>query len=611
MKLATVRGGAILWLTMLLLACGGGGGNGGGNNPGPGPAPRLSVDRKSITLVVRPGDATPHEQVGVSVANPPTGDLYVGAAYTTNGIESLDFTGTSASAGTLEVYFMPTASVPDGVYEDQIELHVCTDAACNDDIAGSPVTITTSYTIDNDRVAFIDRTSLEFHTDTQNPDRSLEVVQLTIPDQPFGGAWVEAEENGQGIDGIQIVDVTSNSKNINITLQAGSNLRPGIYDDTATISVYYDSSRSRHLTGSPFTVTSHVVVDAGAEPGLDPLQVQGRTVLSHDIVDAEYSKPLDAVVMVGTWPVNALYVFDINSGVERAQPLAAAPTAVSVAPDGLSAAVGHDGHISIVDLALAGLPGSSTPAFLGVAVNVVDLVLDGRGKVHALERFESTTYIHTVDIATGVEQLATGKQLYGGSLGRLHPSGDFIYSADRGVSSDQLNKWDLTVAPVTWVASSAFSSVHVVCGELWFREDGKAIYTACGNVFRSNVDPDLDMDFRAKLDLSGDKDFDFIIRSLSESDATNTVALVEGKTYDCEQVPPEAARCFTHLAYFDARTSDRRAIFAITPFVVGDLAYAQRGLFVFFDAAGNRKVLLSKLDGVPDPNAEYYLSIVQ
>jgi len=613
MKLAVARSAFPLLMTALLQACGGGG---GGNNPGPGPAPRLSVDKTSITVSARPGDETPRGQVDVTVTDPPPEGLFIGARYTTNGIGSLDFTGSTATTGVLQIYFMAPASIPDGVHEDTIELHVCTDEACNNDISGSPVMIRTSYTIRGDRTASIDRTSIEFRTNTQDGNRPVETVQLTIPDQPFGGAFVETEVTslgiGSGIDSVQLEGVTQNLTNVQITMQNGSSLRPGIYDDIITISVYYDNSRARHLAGSPFTITSHVVNDAGPEPGVAPLQVLSRVSLPHDIVDAEYSAALDAVVMAAAWPDNALYVYDIDDGSERKQALSAAPAAVSVAPDGLTAAVGHDRQITVVDLTQAGLPGAPAPVLLDVSADVLDVVLDGHGKVHALERFAEWQDIHTVDIATNAEQLSTGMQLYGGSLGRLHPSGDFIYTADsRNISSDSLNKWDISASPVAWLAVSPTISTPPVCSSLWFREDGTTIYTACGNTFRATTDPDKDMRPVGKLDLSGDRDFDYRVLSLSQRDATGEIALVEAETDGCERVPLEAARCFTHVAYYESDTLGLIAVYAITPFVLGERAYPQRGLYVFHDAAGSRRVLLSKLDGTADRGAEFYLSLIQ
>ncbi len=50
-------------------------------------------------------------------------------------------------------------------------------------------------------------------------------------------------------------------------------------------------------------------------------------------------------------------------------------------------------------------------------------------------------------------------------------------------------------------------------------------------------------------------------------------------------------------------------MYSIAPVTVNNVAYAQRGLFVFHDAIGTNKYLLSRLVGAPDPAAEYNLSV--
>jgi hypothetical protein len=597
-------------LVLLLQACGGGGGGGGGGGSGPDPAPRLSVDTTEISVSAQPGDEFPRSQVTLTITNPPEEGLFVGAQYTANGISTLDFAAISATQGQLLVYFQLPSSIENGTYDDTIELQVCTDEQCANDIAGSPVTITTSYVVSGSRTASIDRNSIEYRTDTQQEDYRTESVRLTIPSPPFGGAYIRTDYSSNAIVGVTTQGVSQTVTNVQIEILSGRSMRPGVYDDTVTITVCYDNSCARQLEGSPFVVTSHVTVDAGPEPGIDPLEVLSRAALPHDLIDAEYSETLDAVVMVGAYPANALYVYDVNTGTERQLLLATTPTAVSVAPDGLTAAVGHDALITVVDLTQVGQPGAPAPTLLNVSADVLDIVLDGRGRVHALERFAEWQDIHTVDIAANTEQLSSGRQVYGGSLGRLHPSGNYIYTADNGISPSDIEKWDITSGSVAWVSDSPYHGDHAMCGNLWFRRDGATIYTACGNTFGSSTDPAQDMLYTGGLELFAPRDYDWLIRSLSHSSVTSEIALVEAETDSCDRTPAEAGRCLTHLASYESDFLGRQSVHSIGPFTVGERAYQQRGLFVFHDAAGSRKILLSKLDGMANPDTEYYLSVI-
>ena len=104
--------------------------------------------------------------------------------------------------------------------------------------------------------------------------------------------------------------------------------------------------------------------------------VQSFPILSYDVVDAEYSKPLNRIVAVSS-DQPALHVLDPETFQEVSVTLPLEPTSVSVAPDGLTAAVGHtgppgSGRVSLVDL-VAGEVLATWP----VTMQVRDLILDG------------------------------------------------------------------------------------------------------------------------------------------------------------------------------------------------------------------------------------------
>ncbi len=75
-----------------------------------------------------------------------------------------------------------------------------------------------------------------------------------------------------------------------------------------------------------------------------------QNVLPYRPVAAEYSTALDRLIMVSSDP-NTLHIYDPVSNAEQAVSLAQTPLALSISPDGLHAAVGHDGLVTYVDLA--------------------------------------------------------------------------------------------------------------------------------------------------------------------------------------------------------------------------------------------------------------------
>jgi hypothetical protein len=282
---------------------------------------------------------------------------------------------------------------------------------------------------------------------------------------------------------------------------------------------------------------------------------------------------------------------------------------VSISPDGRTAAVGHEASITIVDLMVVGQPGAPAPVILDVGTDAGDFILDGNGYVHALPRLGGWQRIHTVQIATNTEQLSTGTQIHSGAHGRLHPSGDYLYTAASiTIAPADIEKWDVRSGPAAWLYDSPYHGEYGMCGDLWFSEDGISIYTVCGDVFRASEVRAQDMVQSGALQLSPSV-IPFRIRSLSQSDSSNEIVLIEYDYYICD-IAPSAGQCYEHLVFYEDDFLDRQAVYGIGPVTINGSPYAQQGLFVFHDAVGTNKYLLSKLKGMPNPDAEYYLSVV-
>jgi hypothetical protein len=146
---------------------------------------------------------------------------------------------------------------------------------------------------------------------------------------------------------IQLVSGAYGSGNGTLTYITAAN--PGTTPRSGTIS----------LSGQTLTITQ----DAS------PATPQPFTRLSHKVVDAEYDKAMDKIVMVSANP-DALHLYDPVTAIDQLVALSAPPLAVSVRPDGLYAAVGHDGWISYVNLSTL-----SVERVFPMSSDVHDLVL--------------------------------------------------------------------------------------------------------------------------------------------------------------------------------------------------------------------------------------------
>ncbi len=613
MTLAMPRWSALLLLT-LLQACGGGGGGNGGNPPGSGSGPRVTASATNISVAATPGNDSPIGSVTLTVTNPPAAGLFVEGTYSAVGISTVDFISSSATQAILHVVFRLPGSLQNNTYADTIQLRICTEQPCVTQVAGSPINVTTSYVVSGNGTSTvtIDRTSIQIGANTGETSGRTDGVFLTISPTPVSGIYVQTSHTSNGVQDVTSqVGAAGAFADVDITFRSAQSLGSGTYTDTITITVCYDSSCVRQVQGSPFTVSTMLSVGTAPEPGVTPLAVASRVALPHNIIDAEFSKSLNKIVMVGSYPANVLYVYDVATGTEQQQPLNKPPTAVSISPDGLTAAVGHDALITVVDLATIGQAGAPAPILLNVSADVFDLVLDGRGSVHAFPLVDQWVQPHSIDIATNTEQLGS-YPLRAGSHARLHPSANFIYTADNGLSPSDIQKWDITSGVASLLYDSPYHGDYAMCGNLWFQETGATIYTACGNTFRSSTVQAQDMVYSGALQLSPtgpSSPYGWRIRFLSQSAALTEIALIEDELYHCELVP-SAGPCYEHLAFYESDFLNRLAVYGIGPVTVNNLAYSQHGLFVFYDAVGTNKYLLSRLDGMPNPDAEYYLSVV-
>ena len=600
-------------LALLLQACGGGGSgdNGGGNNGGGDPDPRLTVGDTTLSVSASPGDLAPQSSFSLTITDVPDEGLTLRAGFSDSGIESIGFMQVDESSGQINVQFRNPGSLVNAVYNDQILVQVCPDEDCLSEIDGSPVTVTTDYSVSGEgptTVSF-DRDALQFTIEALDSRIHSDQFHATLDVVPEAGTFWFFENSSHAILDVEMSRPSTSEAVFTVAVTPTEQLGPGIYDDTVDIRVCYDLSCVRQVRGSPFTLTSNVIAGIGPEPGYEQLVVESRTALPHDILDAAFSQSLRQVVTISGAPANALYTYDVATGTERQQLLAHAPADLSLAPDGLTAAVAHDGHITIVDLAALSQPSPPAPVLLDVSIDVVDVVLDGAGHVHAFERFNTWGSIHSVEIATNTESTSVGPQISSGSRARLHPSGDFLYTVPSSYDSGEIGKWDITPGHAEWLRDSDFLGAYGTCGDLWMRENGSQFYTTCGHVFAASDVAAEDMVYTGSLRVSDPSGQDFEISSVSHSAALNEVAMVEYDPYYCAE-GHDLAPCYSHLGLFNPNTLKRRIVYSVPPVTVDDVAYRQMGLFVFHDAGSEKKILLSRLRDMEDPAREYYLSFV-
>ena len=222
--------------------------------------------------------------------------------------------------------------------------------------------------------------------------------------------------------------------------------------------------------------------------------VETKWLLDDNITDAEFDRAHGRIVAVGGTSSQELLVLDpeARSTVSVALPLPA--TCVSIRPDGLYAAAGHNGFVSYVNLST-----SSVDRTYATTADAIDVVLPSNGWVYVFPRVDQWTTIRCINLATGAETQNTGFSLRAGSLAKLHPSGDYIYVADNGLSPSDFEKYDIRPGTAAYMYDSPYHGDYAFSGNLWISDDGQRIFARSGNVFRSSPTQSQDMIYNGAL----------------------------------------------------------------------------------------------------------------
>jgi hypothetical protein len=298
----------------------------------------------------------------------------------------------------------------------------------------------------------------------------------------------------------------------------------------------------------------------------------GIVPLDFGVIDAEYSPALDRIVMISDEPAQ-LHLYDPSTGTDTTIDLSRSPTSVSVGPDGRFAAIGHDAQISYVDLERA-----QVIKTLDVATDVCDVVLAGNGWIYASPSSGESDTLRGVDVETGNEVESTGLPVLTGTVYRLHPDGQSLYGVQRGAIPSDLIRIDISQGVPTCASEGPYQPDYDTCADLWLSEDGRRIFTACGNIFRTSSDSAQDMTYAGALaNLGG-------IADLAHSSSAGIVLAASGVPLYHEDPTIVENR----LVFLDDQNLGQVHTIDLPDLEVDGISHAVEGRFVFINADGTR-----------------------
>lgn len=313
-----------------------------------------------------------------------------------------------------------------------------------------------------------------------------------------------------------------------------------------------------------------------------------KLILSGDVMDAEYSKIKDQLVFVSANPSKATIFDPITSSIENIS-LNYTPTCISISQDGETALVGHDGHISYINL--------KTKAIIktySVSCYAHDIVLANNKWAYVFPKEDQWEYIRCINLnlSTDNEANHTGGSIYAGTKGRLHPSGKFIYGADNGLSPSDIEKYNIQNGVANELYDSPYHGDYPMNGNLWFSEDGNRIFTRGKTVLKTSETQSGDMIYNGKINTNSYANIEWLDHSSTKNNLY--LILTDGDVWTNKKSPFIFIYNSTNLSFKNKIELEK---YAVPNTASGSTFYDAEPFFVFSNSSGKDIIVISKAVG--------------
>lgn len=311
---------------------------------------------------------------------------------------------------------------------------------------------------------------------------------------------------------------------------------------------------------------------------------ENKLLIEGYIIDAEYDRNNDVIIAVTNTPLQ-LQKFSPQSQTEETVALSLSPNCVSVSPDGNYAAVGHSGKVSYVNL-----NSMEVEEVYFVTTVAHDVVLASNGWVYVFpEQDDDWGRIRCIELATGIETNHTGSSIYGRTIAKLHPSGNFIYGANNGLSPSDFEKYDITGGTAAYMYDSPYHGNYSFGGDIWISEDGNRLFARSKNVFNSSENQSNDMTYNGNLVGDGS------VVTLDHSTNANMIFAVLTAGSGWGVVPSSEVRMYGS-DFLTFQGEIQLPGFLIPDGSGGGVFYNSLGYFGFFDSTGTQFYVIVKVE---------------
>lgn len=211
------------------------------------------------------------------------------------------------------------------------------------------------------------------------------------------------------------------------------------------------------------------------------------------IIDAEYDRNNDVIIVVSENP-DEIRKFNPVDNSSTSLSLTIPPKCVSLSQDGNYAVVGHNGSFNYIDL--NEMKSIDTYA---VTTNAFDIVIAPNDFVYVFPEKDQWETIRCVNLITAVETEHIGRSIYDETRAKLHPSGNYIYGANNGLSPSDFEKYDISDGTAKYLYDSPYHGDFDFYGDLWISEDGNRLFAKSRSVFNASTNENNDMTYSGEL----------------------------------------------------------------------------------------------------------------
>lgn len=410
-------------------------------------------------------------------------------------------------------------------------------------------------------------------------------VSYTRPDYPSLAVNVPELEFGYLESSKQVTLTNSGNVPLTWTLDLGNSpfvasVSQGTLQRGESVQIDLSANRENLETG----VTNYVLQFSANQGEAIELPVrlknynEAQWTLEGTLVDAHFNRAGNQLIAVTQNP-NRIQRLDMESQTAVSLDLNLAPKCLSISPDGASAAVGHNGKVSYVDL-----NAMSLIQLYDLAADAFDILLGPGGWVYVFPESGQHTYIHSLELASGAESTTYG--IYERTHAVLHPDGTVAYGADTNLSPSDFEKYDLSGGVAAYLYDSQYHGEYEFSGNIWINESGTRLFAASGKVFTSSTAANQDILYAGALENTA------FITHLDQSDSAGKICVMVGEGTPYFPTLTSVMRIFDSEFYTQQGADiDLPPFFQATSGTDGTLVTG-KGKFGFLNTAGNRVIAL-------------------